>query len=464
MLLDTLIDAMKKRVSVLRSNFPLNSSGYHHGIEQGRIAILFSGGIDSVILAAILHGCLDSEEPIDLLNVSFDQEDEEPEKAVIKKGKKKKPKKPSPDRAAAIVAMGELEGLYPARRWRLVHIDVTPTERDQHEAHIKQLIKPRDTHMDLNIGSAFWFAARGHGYIKTYTEIQRLDAANANDNGRPLLRIGAAGAAAGVGMTIWTQKQTQKQTGQCNSTGDEVGSHQIQAPRCSRAGCRRVGKRNCLNDLCRQCCLKIHSEQAGEQMRFTSCPAHKSNSKHSFQDVKQKEEGLDDGQEEEEKIEEREGEEIEIPYCSRSRILLVGLGADEQMAGYGRHRTTYLRDGTTGLEEELNRDLTRLWERNLGRDDRCISDTGKEAWFPFLDEGVVKLLQNLAIEDIVQLNEAPGVGDKRILRDAGKLLGLSACSEFVKRAIQFGSRIAKITSQNQFGSTRKGKGTIKIEE
>ena len=36
-------------------------------------------------------------------------------------------------------------------------------------------------------------------------------------------------------------------------------------------------------------------------------------------------------------------------------------------AGYGRHRTTYVRSGAEGLEEELDLDCTRLWERNLGR-------------------------------------------------------------------------------------------------
>ena len=60
--------------------------------------------------------------------------------------------------------------------------------------------------------------------------------------------------------------------------------------------------------------------------------------------------------------------------------LLVGIGADEQMAGYGRHRTTFLRGGYPALTEELNIDLSRLWLRNLGRDDRCISDHGREAW------------------------------------------------------------------------------------
>lgn len=31
------------------------------------------------------------------------------------------------------------------------------------------VVQPSDTHMDLNIGTAFWFASRGEGYLRSYT-------------------------------------------------------------------------------------------------------------------------------------------------------------------------------------------------------------------------------------------------------------------------------------------------------
>ena len=31
-----------------------------------------------------------------------------------------------------------------------------------------------------------------------------------------------------------------------------------------------------------------------------------------------------------------------------------------------------------GLHEEMKLDMLRIWKRNLGRDDRCIADNGKE--------------------------------------------------------------------------------------
>ncbi len=36
----------------------------------------------------------------------------------------------------------------------------------------------------------------------------------------------------------------------------------------------------------------------------------------------------------------------------------------------------------------------------LDRDDRCIADNGREAWFPYLDEGVVGLLQGLPLSEV----------------------------------------------------------------
>lgn len=36
-----------------------------------------------------------------------------------------------------------------------------------------------------------------------------------------------------------------------------------------------------------------------------------------------------------------------------------------------------------------------LFEISLFRDDRCVSDHGREVWFPYLDEELVALIQSL---------------------------------------------------------------------
>jgi len=52
------------------------------------------------------------------------------------------------------------------------------------------------------------------------------------------------------------------------------------------------------------------------------------------------------------------------------KVLLSGLGADEQLAGYSRHRTTFRLGGWKALENELEMEINRISRRNLGRDDR----------------------------------------------------------------------------------------------
>ncbi|XP_022105426.1 asparagine synthetase domain-containing protein 1-like isoform X2 [Acanthaster planci] len=85
------------------------------------------------------------------------------------------------------------------------------------------------------------------------------------------------------------------------------------------------------------------------------------------------------------------------PYESPAKVVLVGMGADEQLAGYSRHRTKFKSSGWSGLVCEVNMEVSRIASRNLGRDDRIISDHGREARFPFLDEDVVNYLNHLPI-------------------------------------------------------------------
>ncbi|KAL6538797.1 hypothetical protein OROMI_025123 [Orobanche minor] len=267
------------------------------------IAVLFSGGLDSMIIAALLHQCIDSEYDIDLLNVSFDGE-------------------LAPDRISGRAGLKELQKIVPSRRWNLVEIDADLLKLTFETKHVMALIDPAKTYMDLNIGIALWLAAGGDGWL--YDETRVVPHAQ----------------------------------------------HQ------------------------------------------------------------------------------------RVKYKSKARILLVGSGADEQCAGYGRHRTKFRNRSWLGLHEEMKLDMQRIWKRNLGRDDRCIADNAKEARFPFLDEDVIRTLLDIPLWEIADLNQPSGIGDKKILREVARLLCLNEAATLPKRAIQFGSRVARESNMKNFGSNR----------
>jgi asparagine synthetase B (glutamine-hydrolysing) len=149
---------------------------------------------------------------------------------------------------------------------------------------------------------------------------------------------------------------------------------------------------------------------------------------------------------------------MHLPPPPHRGVLLSGLGADEMLGGYGRHRSAYERDGYPGLRRELNVDIGRLWDRNLGRDDRILSDSSQEVRFPFLDAMVMHHVQSLPLDMVVDYSLPAGEGDKRILRLVAASLGLATATTAVKRAIQFGSRIAHVSDKRRFGSRRKAAG------
>lgn len=358
-----LLDAVGRRVKCLhRDNCTQPSPAEDGTISPANIAVLFSGGLDSTVIAAMAHLCAPAGEAIDLLNVSFDAAER------------------APDRLAAICSLVDLKRLYPEREWRLVHIDVPPAELKTHTSRITNLVYPCDTHMDFNIGSAFWFASRGVGYVMDYDCDSVLQCFSVNREGQALLRQASAG-------------------GQSESKSPEPGRTASGAA--SSAGgepcrsCRRVAKAGCAFDLCKKCCVQRMQQEEGAER----CYVHKPRSKQEQMNSSDEQLTLASTM-------------VHPHYESRAKVLLIGIGADEQMAGYGRHRSVFLKAGWRGLQRELQLDTGRLWQRyvnrdrcllslmltysvagrNLGRDDRCTSDHGREARFPFLDEEVVQSL------------------------------------------------------------------------
>lgn len=427
--------------------------------DAARVGVLFSGGLDSVVLAALTHfHVVDPAEPIDLLNVCFDAES----------GFR------SPDRLAAEIAHQELRRLFPTRQWRLVRVNTRFEQVLAQQRAVLELMTPCDTHMDFNIGAAFWFLSRAQGELLAHTASD-TDAADLN----AFLREDDAALAKRTFASAVDALQLFSSQQQEDSASANV---------CPVLNCKRKRKDGCAFGICRVCCFRMQktlrkwtdSANVHEQNAATKAlvamglapeqlPALRSlldalhpASSYACRVHRAKGESPGEPEAPASTPTRTEAPEQATPYTSRARVLLVGIGADEQLGGYGRHRTAFVNGGAQSLRRELDKDLQRIWKRNLGRDDRCIAAHGKEARFPFLDEQVVRFLGSLATDQICDLSQPRGQGDKLVLRLAAKQLGLEHCTGLAKRAIQFGSRIAKQSNVLSFGSNRQASGDAKF--
>jgi asparagine synthetase B (glutamine-hydrolysing) len=170
---------------------------------------------------------------------------------------------------------------------------------------------------------------------------------------------------------------------------------------------------------------------------------------------------------------------------SNCKVILSGLGADELFGGYTRHERIFtsisnqvkrkiknkpvtdtniydVSELQVQLRDELQCDLDRLWERNLTRDDKVISCWSKEVRYPFLDEFFVKWVTtdgNVPLTWKLNYNIENGeITRKKALRNLALHMGLDFVALEPKRAIQFGSKSAKM----DIGSG-KMKGTDKLQ-
>ena len=143
------------------------------------VGVLFSGGVDCSLIAAIVDRLLPDDVAVDLLNVAFQPIQKSNEEQVAVKNFKKKEKTTDrggavkkandydvPDRRTGLNAWRELKSINSNRLWRFVVIDVPFDELTRMKRErISKLIYPLRTILDDSIGCATWFSARGRGNL-----------------------------------------------------------------------------------------------------------------------------------------------------------------------------------------------------------------------------------------------------------------------------------------------------------
>jgi len=411
---------LPKRQTLFGTN--VNSNGVS---EEASVAVLFSGGVDSVVLAALCQNHVPEDQPIDLINVSFASSTHTTTGNRFSS---------SPDRQAALLSFYEMKAKWPHRNWRFIAVNVDYSEVLKYENLICGLVAPSHSTMDFNIGTAFWFASRGHGLEEDGDKMKNYRFKDSEH-----LRFAENNIVGGQ---------------RCKGVKKSAEAHNLKAD-CTMRNCKRIPQKGCIFGACKFCC-SCYQKPINKFLQCSArlCPVHN--------DVRRKKsKGVKVTQSKKIAV---STDIVRRTITSKARVVLVGIGADEQMAGYARHRTTYNRGGYDALRAELEMEKARLWTRNLGRDDRCISYHGKEARFPFLDENVVEYLNSLDVLQLCDMTKPQGEGDKMILRLVAKKIGVQQCSGLVKRAIQFGSRIAKVSDVDRFGSSRKASGTARHKE
>ena len=199
---------------------------------DSRIAILFSGGLDCTVLARITHDLLPIAQNIDLINVAFENPRtvQAAQFAKIKQGKVKNQGNvdnmanseivvPSyeacPDRETGRKAHEELQRVCPGRHWRFIavsedlmsgnsylfyKVNIPYVETMEHRTKVIELLHPHNTEMDLSIGYAFYFAARGVGIAS--------DQANASTTYRTPARVLLSGLGADELFAGYTRHAT----------------------------------------------------------------------------------------------------------------------------------------------------------------------------------------------------------------------------------------------------------------
>jgi len=124
-------------------------------------------------------------------------------------------------------------------------------------------------------------------------------------------------------------------------------------------------------------------------------------------------------------------------------VLVVGQGADELFGGYWRYGGVLLEHGIEKAAEIMNRDIERISERNLERDELAAALAGSQLLAPYVARPIYEAA--LSISPELKLRILDGrIVRKWILRRAAEILGVPGkVLEKPKKAAQYSSGIQR---------------------
>jgi asparagine synthetase B (glutamine-hydrolysing) len=89
------------------------------------VAVLFSGGLDSAVIAVLAHLCIDQDDSIDLINVAFPCPEINSTGKKIIKMSEIEPNFSTPDRNTGRATYSELVTLFPERNWNFIEVVIS---------------------------------------------------------------------------------------------------------------------------------------------------------------------------------------------------------------------------------------------------------------------------------------------------------------------------------------------------